>query len=157
MRSYTIWTWHGEVLHKPTTLRGTYYIDKWMNNHLEGIVRDVSEENFGRAHLYDSLKFDSKEELYPRCTNFTQLSTTLKLFSLKARNELINKRFTQLLELPKEMLSKNNTLPIHNYEEKKNLCLMSLEYKKICTCANDCVLYIDKFASLNTWPTCDLS
>jgi len=27
MRSYTLWTWHGEVLDKPTTSRGTNYVD----------------------------------------------------------------------------------------------------------------------------------
>jgi len=31
-----------------------------MNDPLEDMVRDVGEENFGRAHVYDPLK----EELY---------------------------------------------------------------------------------------------
>jgi len=57
-----------------------------MNDYLEDMVHDVGEENFEKAHLFNSLKFDSEEELYPRCANFTRLSTTLKLFSLKARN-----------------------------------------------------------------------
>jgi len=57
-----------------------------MNDLLEEMVRDVGEENFGKAHLYDYLKFDSEEELYIGYTNFTRLSATLKLFSLKARN-----------------------------------------------------------------------
>ena len=55
MRSYTLWTWHGEVLDKPTTSRGTNYVDDWMNDHLEDMVRDVGEENFGKVHLYDFL------------------------------------------------------------------------------------------------------
>jgi len=42
-----------------------------MNDHLEEMTRDVGEENFGKAHLYDFLKSDSEEELYPGCTNFT--------------------------------------------------------------------------------------
>jgi len=65
MRSYTIWTWHGEVLDKPTASRETDYVDDWMNDHLEEMVHDVREENFGKAHLYDSLKSDLEEELYP--------------------------------------------------------------------------------------------
>jgi len=28
MRSYKLWTWHGEVLDKPTSSRTTYYVDK---------------------------------------------------------------------------------------------------------------------------------
>ncbi|WVZ13479.1 hypothetical protein V8G54_011045 [Vigna mungo] len=94
MRSYTIWTWHGEVPHKPTTSRGANYVEEWMSDHLEDMVRDVGEVNFGRAHLYDSLKNDSKEELYTGCTNFTQLLATLKFLSLKARNRWTDKSFT---------------------------------------------------------------
>jgi len=157
MRSYTLWTWHGEVLDKPTTSRGTDYVDDWMNDHLEDMVRDVGEENFGKVHLYDSLKSDSEEQLYPGCTNFTRLSATLKLFSLKARHGWTDTSFTELLELLKEMLPENNTLPIRNYEAKKVLCPMGLEYQKIHACPNDCVLYRDEFASLKACPTCGLS
>ena len=128
-----------------------------MNDHLEEMVRDVGEENFGKAHLYDSLKSDSEEELYLGCTNFTRLSTTLKLFSLKAMNGLTDTSFTELLELLKEMCPENNTLPIRNYEPKKVLCPMDLEYQKIYACPNDCVLYRDEFGSLKVCPKCDLS
>jgi len=37
------------------------------------MVRDVGEYNFEKAHLFDTPKSDSEEELYPGCTNFTQL------------------------------------------------------------------------------------
>ena len=95
--------------------------------------------------------------MYPGCTNFTRLSATLKLFSLKARHGWTDTSFTELLELLKEMLPENNTLPIHNYEAKKVLCPMGLEYQKIHACPNDCVLYRDEFASLKACPTCGLS
>ena len=42
-----------------------------MDNHLEDMVGDIGEENFGRAPFCDTLKFDSEEQLYPRCNNFT--------------------------------------------------------------------------------------
>jgi len=58
MRSYTLWTWHGEVLEKPTTSRGIDYVNQWIDDHLEDMVRDVGEENFEKAHLFNSLKFD---------------------------------------------------------------------------------------------------
>jgi len=153
MRSYTLWTWHGEVLDKPMTSRGRNYVDQWMGDHLEDMVRDVGEENFEKAHLFNSLKSDSEEDLYPRCANFTRLLTTLKLFSLKVRNGWTDKSFTKLLELLKGMLRENNTLPIRNYEAKKILCPMGLEYQKIHACPNDCVLYKDEFASLKVCPT----
>ncbi|WVY97894.1 hypothetical protein V8G54_030045 [Vigna mungo] len=156
-RTYTIWTWHGEVLDQPMTLRGTNYVEEWMSDHLEDMIRDVGEDNFRRANLYDSLINYSEQSLYPGCTNFTRLSATLKLFSLKARNEWTDKSFTELLELLKEMLPENNTLLIRNYQAKKVLCPMGLEYQKIHACPNDCVLYIKEFASLKYCPTCGLS
>ncbi|KAG2405345.1 uncharacterized protein HKW66_Vig0046000 [Vigna angularis] len=157
MRTYTVWTWHGEVLEQPTTSRGTNYVEEWMSDHLEDMIRDVGEDNFGRANLYDTLINDSEQPLFPGCSNFTRLSSTLKLFSLKARNGWTDKSFTELLELLKEMLPENNTLPIRNYEAKKILCPMGLEYQKIHACPNDCVLYTKEFASLNYCPTCGLS
>jgi len=36
-----------------------------MSDHLEDMVRNIGEENFGRAHLYDYLKSNSEENLYP--------------------------------------------------------------------------------------------
>ncbi|WVY94595.1 hypothetical protein V8G54_033683 [Vigna mungo] len=157
MRTYNVWTWHGEVLDQPMTSRGTNYVEEWMSDHLEDMIRDVGEDNFRRANLYDSLINDSEQPLYPGCTNFTRLSATLNLFSLKASNEWTDKSFTELLELLKEMLPENNTLPFRNYEAKKVLCPMGLEYQKIHACPNDCVLYIKEFASLKYCPTCGLS
>jgi len=39
------------------------------------------------------------------------------------------------------MLQERNTLPICNYEVKKIICPMGMEYKKIHACPNDCILY----------------
>jgi len=61
--------------------------------------------------------------------------------NLKAINGWTNTRFTKLLMLLKEMLLEGNTLPNSNYEAKKILCLMGIEYKKIHACSNDCILY----------------
>jgi len=41
VRSYTLWTWHGEVLDKPMTSQGINYVNEWMSDHLEDMVRDV--------------------------------------------------------------------------------------------------------------------
>nr|KYP31792.1 hypothetical protein KK1_047711 [Cajanus cajan]KYP31793.1 hypothetical protein KK1_047712 [Cajanus cajan] len=55
------------------------------------------------------------------------------------------------------MLPEDNTLSNRNYEVKKILCLMGLEYKKIHACSNDYVLYTNDFATLKVCPTCGLS
>ena len=156
VKSYTIWTWHGEILDIPTTSTAEQF-DEGMDDNLEDMIRDVGEENFGRAHVYEALKSDCEQELYSGCTNFTRLSATLRLFCLKARNGWTDKSFTELLELLKDMLPEDNKLPNRNYEAKKILCPMGLEYKKIHACPNDCVLYRNDLATLKVCPTCGLS
>jgi len=54
---------------------------------------------------------DVETHLYPGSTNFTRLSTVLRLMNLKAMNGWTDKSFTQLLELLKDMLLEGNTLP----------------------------------------------
>ena len=39
--------------------------EKGINEHLEEMIHDVSEEHFRRAHVYDSLKFGFQKQLYP--------------------------------------------------------------------------------------------
>ena len=78
--------------------------------------------------MYDSLKYDSEKTLYPSCTSFTHLSSTLRLFNIKAKNGWTDKSFSELLELLHLMLPKGNTLPTHHYEAKKILCPMGMKY-----------------------------
>jgi len=55
------------------------------------------------------------------------------------------------------MLPKRNTLPNQNYEAKKILCSMSMQYKKIHSCPNGCILYKNEFEDLRRCPICGLS
>jgi len=56
------------------------------SNNIGDMIQDIGEDNFRWAHMYDSLKDDSKKALYPGCTSFTRLSMILILFNNKARN-----------------------------------------------------------------------
>ena len=69
-------------------------MDERMSDHLEDMVCDVSEENFRRIHLYDSLKFDSKEELYPCVVvnKIEKIKSTLSCFPLNMKL-IMNKLF----------------------------------------------------------------
>jgi len=73
---------------------------------------------------------DVETPLYPGSTNFTRLSKMLRLMNLKAINGWTDKSFTKLLQLLKDMLPEGNTLPNRNYEFKKILCPMGMEYKR---------------------------
>jgi len=57
----------------------------------------------------------------------------------------------------KQLLLEGNTLPNSNYEAKKILCPMGMEYKKIHASPNDCILYRNEFEFLKNCPRCGLS
>uniref|UniRef100_A0A151UD92 Transposase-associated domain-containing protein n=1 Tax=Cajanus cajan TaxID=3821 RepID=A0A151UD92_CAJCA len=79
VKSYTIWTWHGEIVDIPTMSTTENF--EGIDDNLEEMIRDVGEENFERAHVYDTLKSEFEQQLYPRCSMFTRLSVTIRLFS----------------------------------------------------------------------------
>jgi ssDNA-binding Zn-finger/Zn-ribbon topoisomerase 1 len=128
-----------------------------MDDRLEDMMRDIGEDSFKRAHVYDTLCSDKDKPLYPGCTNFTRLSAVLKLINLKANNGWSDKSFTELLELLIQMLPEGNVMPNRYYEAKKVLCPMGLEYEKIHACPNDCILYRKEFVEYDHCPKCKAS
>jgi len=77
--------------------------------------------------------------------------------NLKEINGWTNKSFTKLVQLLKDMLAKENTQPNCNYEAKKILFPIGMEYKKIHACPNDCILYRKDFGLLKNCLRCGLS
>jgi len=55
------------------------------------------------------------------------------------------------------MLHEGNTLPTPNYDVKKILCLMGMDYQKINASPNDCVLYKKDLAMLHQCQQCGVS
>ena len=155
-KSYSRWIWHGELLDMPSVSQREE-VDVDMDYQLEDMIRDIGAESFERAHVYDKLCIDAEKPLYPGCIKFTRLSAVLRLVNLKARNGWSDKSFTELLELLKDMLPEDNTLPGRNYDAKKILCPMGMEYKKIHACPNDCILYRKEFEGLHECPKCGVS
>ena len=64
---------------------------------------------------------EAEHELYLECKKFTKLSFIIRLFHMKCLNGWSNKSFTMLLELLKEELPENETLPRNYYETKKSV------------------------------------
>jgi len=114
------------------------------DDRLEDMIRDVGAQ----AHGYGIMSNNAETPLYPRATNFTRLSTVLRLMNLKAINGWTDKSFTKLLQLLKDMLPEGNILPDRNYEAKKILFPIGMEYKNIHACSNDCILYRKDFELL---------
>lgn len=158
LQSYSTWTWHGEVLDTmSTTDVPEPEADIEVVDQMEDMIRDVGPESFFKAHVYQTLKSDAETPLYDGCSNFTRMSAVLRLVNLKAANGWTDKSFTQLLELVNEMLPEGNTLPTRNYDAKKILCPMGMEFKKIHACPNDCILYREESGDRHTCPKCGLS
>ncbi|XP_014522516.1 uncharacterized protein LOC106779013 [Vigna radiata var. radiata] len=128
-----------------------------MEDGLEQMIRDFGDDVFARSHMYETLCSDAEMPLYSGCIKYTRLSAILKLFNVKARNGWSDKSFTELLELVSDILLEGNTIPTSNFDAKKILCLMGMEYKKIHACPNDCVLYRKEYEKLHQCPHCGLS
>jgi len=154
LRSNTIWTWHGEIINIPTVSRTEHVVhstlkELWQErceerveeDNMEDMILYVGIEAFAQAHVYETMSTDAETPLYVGSTKFTRLSAVLRLMNLKATNGWTDKSFTELLVLLSEMLPEGNTLPTRNYDAKKILFLMGMEYKRIHACPNDCILY----------------
>lgn len=107
--------------------------------------------------MFERLVSDAEKPLYDGCTKFTRLSTVLKLYNLKAGNGWMDKSFTELLALMKDMLPEDNVLPDRTYEAKKMLCSICMSYDKIHACPNDFILFLNEYASLSECPKCGVS
>jgi len=96
LKNYTAWTWHGELLDLPSVRRASECVDFSMDDRLENMIRDVGAESFVEA-VFKNMSNDVETPLYLGSTNFTRLSTVLRLMNLKAMNGWTDKSFTELL------------------------------------------------------------
>jgi len=56
-KNYTMWTWHDEVLNLPNVSEmECQYSNTYSEDCMEDMIRDVREDSFHQAHVYDSLK-----------------------------------------------------------------------------------------------------
>ena len=77
LKSYTTWTWHGELLDLPSVRGASEEVHFTMNDILEDMIRDMGAESFANA-VFENMSNDAENPLYPSSTNFTQLSTVLR-------------------------------------------------------------------------------
>ncbi|KAL3622591.1 hypothetical protein CASFOL_034002 [Castilleja foliolosa] len=115
-KKYTRWIWHD--MH-----------DEEVSDNLEEMINDIGAEAFEQGHgnrSYTTLSANADKSLYPGCKNYSRLSATLKLISLKATHGWSDRSFTDLLVLLKGMIPENNELPDSNYAAKKILCPLGL-------------------------------
>ncbi|XP_074297315.1 uncharacterized protein LOC141628026 [Silene latifolia] len=163
-KSYTRWIWHGEdVLQTLCSNLGDdsdFEGEDFDENvdRIDNLINDlkISAVDPSEIEMFDRLFGDAIKPLYPGST-FTRLSATLKLYSLKAKNEWSDKSFTTLLEFLGQMLPEGNELPRRTYDAKKILCPMGVDYVKIHACRNDCILFRKDYKELDKCPKCGSS
>ena len=84
-------------------------------------IRDAQRECESEKEKikFERMLEDHKKLLYPTCdAGQKKLGTTLELLQWKAKNDVSNKGFGELLTIAKKMLPKANKLPATTYEAK---------------------------------------
>ena len=125
-------------------------------NEISLIETSLEEQNDEATKFYSFLK-DAEKELYPGCTKFTKLAFVIRLIHIKCLNGWSNKSFTMLLELLKEVLPECDNFPGNFYEAKKILRDLGLDYKKIDTWPQNCMLFTKENATADKCTICGTS
>ncbi|XP_068497787.1 uncharacterized protein [Phaseolus vulgaris] len=68
LKSYTTWTWHGELLDLPSVHGGSEEVHFSMDDRLEDMIRDVGAESFANV-VFENMSNDAETPLYPGSTN----------------------------------------------------------------------------------------
>ncbi|XP_057809998.1 uncharacterized protein LOC131024507 [Salvia miltiorrhiza] len=90
--------------------------------------------------FYDMLNAANKE-LWPGCSNHSQLSFMARLMSLKSESTMAEKCSNQILKLVKESVPEDNLVPDDFYSMKKLLHGMGLPVVEIDCCISNCMIY----------------
>ena len=80
---------------------------------------------------FDKMFSDSKNELYPSCTDYTLLKFVIEMLNVKVTTNLSNKGLDMILDLLSKLLPKDNLVPRSTYEAKKILRDLDLSYKQM--------------------------
>ncbi|XP_017228608.2 uncharacterized protein LOC108203915 [Daucus carota subsp. sativus] len=141
-QTYTHWIWHGELNTESKSpaedTASSESVDQIpMKPENDDIDDDIS---FDSADAFNHVQSEH-EPLYPGCEGFTKMKALVKLYNLKAKHQVSDGCFSELLLLVGSMLPEGNTFPSSFSEAKKSLCALGMEYEKIHVCPNDCLLY----------------
>ncbi|WVZ04709.1 hypothetical protein V8G54_018055 [Vigna mungo] len=94
LKSYTKWTWHGELVEVPIThvsQTEAEEVDFVMEDGFERMIRDVGDDVFARSHMYETLCSDAQMPLYSGCIKYTRLGFKTDLTSRYIYGKLSHK------------------------------------------------------------------
>nr|GEU93652.1 hypothetical protein [Tanacetum cinerariifolium] len=142
--SYTNWTRHGEKdepsISSPKRVNATtkfvddvdFALDIPTDSPTKLEMVNATKDNFDEDDLvkFQELLLDAEKPLYERCTDFTKLSTIVKLLNLKGKYGASDKFFTELLGLTKKMLPAGNEMVEKTYQAKKSYEIDGIRIQK---------------------------
>ncbi|CAH1421293.1 unnamed protein product [Lactuca virosa] len=117
--------------------------DELLHDRFRDVAEEISTVQEGlneEATKFYKLVEEGKQELFPGCKNFTKLSFIIRLFLYKTLHGLSNVAFNDLLQLFQEVIPEAK-LPTSFTQAKNIVKDLGLDYKKIPTCPNDCMLH----------------
>ncbi|KAH9803018.1 hypothetical protein KPL71_001620 [Citrus sinensis] len=119
---------------------------------------NVSEHTHESSKVeFTNLIKDAETPLYHGCTKHTKISATVSLFKHKVTHGISDKGFDELLQIVRDILPSENTLPESLYSTKKLLKTFDLGYEKIHSCINDCCLFRKELGNAHMCPKCGAS
>lgn len=165
-QSYRKWIWHGEATTRKPPPSGyaedTFHrqVDSSPSNYVAETIEMVEAAyNHCTADPNEFRKMleDAEKPLYPGCSDNTKLSALVTAFNFKARHQLSNTAFGELLKIFGQLLPNKNEMPSSLYEASKTMDTLGMEYEKIHACPSDCILYRKEYKDETTCPTCKRS
>ena len=95
--------------------------------------------------------------LFTLVARFTKLNGLVKTYNLKAKHGLTDACYSGMLIMLGLLLPEGNEVPASFYEAKKTLCALGMDYEKIHSCPNDCILYRESNVDATSCPSCGVS
>ncbi|XP_017985270.1 PREDICTED: uncharacterized protein LOC108663891 [Theobroma cacao] len=103
--------------------------------------RFMEEDPNPNAFSYYFLLSTIEEPLWSGCTKHTTLSVVSQLLNVKSEYNLSESCFDRLLEIIKNMLPSDETLPTDFYRLKKEVAKLGLGISKFMLAKNNCMLF----------------
>jgi hypothetical protein len=100
------------------------------------------------------LNANNRQELYPGCSNYSELCFLVRLLHIKLIGGWTDRSFDLLVDLLVDALPKGLALPRNFHEAKKLVKSVGVGYTNIHPCENDCILFWKEHEISNTCPKC---
>jgi hypothetical protein len=107
---------------------------------LHGQTND--DEADKQAKIFLKLLDQAKKELYPVCKNATKVSFIVELFQIKCMYGLSNEVSEAILKLFGKVLPEGHCIPDSLDKVQRVVRDLGLDYVKIHTCKNGCMLFL---------------